>query len=303
MSEKQKLVFIVGPTGVGKTDLAVKVAADIGEIISVDSMQVYRFMDCGTAKPDDAALARVRHHLVSIVPPDYRFSAGDFRRRALAAIDEMGKSGKLPILVGGTGLYFRALEYNLSRAPAASTVLRQRLYRDEEKHSGTLYKRLMEVDPDTATSLHPNDLVRIVRALEIYELSGTRQSLLKGQKPNPDFDILKIGLMIDRDALYRKLESRCMYMIEAGLPREVFSLLRRGYDESCPSMKGLGYSHFIQYFKGCVCWQETIRLFTRDTRRYAKRQLTWFSRDEAVSWYSPEQSDCIGTCIREFADS
>jgi tRNA dimethylallyltransferase len=303
MSEKQKLVFIVGPTGVGKTDLAVKVAAGIGEIISVDSMQVYSEMDCGTAKPDAASLASVTHHLVSIVPPDYRFSAGDFRRRALAAIDEMGKSGKLPILVGGTGLYFRALEYTLSRAPAASPVLRDRLYREEEKRSGTLYNRLVEVDPETASCLHPNDILRIVRALEIYELSGTRQSLLMGQRPDPRFDILKIGLMIDRHTLYRKLESRCMHMIETGLPREVFSLLHRGYDERCPSMKGLGYSHFIQYSKGCVSRQETIRLFKRDTRRYAKRQLTWFSRDAAVSWYNPEQRDHIGARIREFVES
>ena len=300
MSEKQKLVFIVGPTGVGKTELAVEVARGTGEIISVDSMQVYRDMDCGTAKPDNEALASVQHHLVSIVSPDYRFSAGDFRRRALAAIGEIQQRGKVPLLVGGTGLYFRALEYTLSQAPSASPLLRERLYKDEEKHGGTLYARLMDVDHRTAENLHPNDLVRIVRALEIYELSGTKPSLLLGQEPDPLFEILKIGLMIDRDALYRRLEQRCMLMIEAGLPEEVCSLLNRGYDERYPSMKGLGYSHFMHYFKGCMSRQEVLRLFMRDTRRYAKRQLTWFNKDAGVTWYSPGNADRIRQHIQEF---
>lgn len=301
MSEKQKLVFIAGPTGVGKTELAVKVARDIGEIVSVDSMQVYRDMDCGTAKPDEDALAKVPHHLVSIVSPDYRFSAGDFRRRALAVIGEIGERGKIPLLVGGTGLYFRALEYTLSQAPAASPLLREKLYKAEERCRGGLYTRLMEVDPSTAEGLHPNDLVRIVRALEIYELSGTRSSLLMGQKPDPLFDILKIGLMIDREQLYRRLEQRCMHMIEEGLPGEVYGLLHRGYDERYPSMKGLGYSHFIQYFKGCHGGREVARLFMRDTRRYAKRQLTWLSRDAGVSWHSPDDNREIHERICDFA--
>ena len=300
MSEKQKLVFIVGPTGVGKTELAVKVAQDIGEIVSVDSMQVYRDMDCGTAKPDKDTLAKVPHHLVSIVSPDYRFSAGDFRRRALDVIDGIDERGKTPLLVGGTGLYFRALEYTLSQAPAASPLLREKLYKAEERCRGALYTRLMEVDPSTAAGLHPNDLVRIVRALEIFELSGSRPSLFMGQKPDPIFDILKFGLMIDREQLYRRLEKRCMHMIEEGLPWEVYSLLHRGYDERYPAMKGLGYSHFIQYFKGCHGRREAVRLFVRDTRRYAKRQLTWFSKDSDVSWHSPDDSSKIRERIRDF---
>lgn len=300
MSEKQKLVFIVGPTGVGKTDLAVKVAWDIGEIVSVDSMQVYRDLECGTAKPDKSALARVPHHLVSIVSPDFRFSAGDFRRRALAVIEEIRERGKVPVLVGGTGLYFRALEYTLSQAPGASPLLREKLYRSEERCRGSLYRRLMEVDLGAASGLHPNDLVRIVRALEIYELSGIRPSVLMEQKPDTLFDILKFGLMIDREQLYGKLEQRCMHMIREGLPGEVYSLLHRGYDERYPSMKGLGYSHFIQYFKGCHGYREVVRFFMRDTRRYAKRQLTWFKKEIGVSWYSPDDDKEISERIGDF---
>jgi tRNA dimethylallyltransferase len=303
MSEKQKMVFIVGPTGVGKTDLAVKVARDIGEIISVDSMQVYRDLECGTAKPDKVALAAVPHHLVSIVSPDFRFSAGDFRRRALPIIERIRERGKLPVLVGGTGLYFRALEYALSQAPGASQHVREKLYRSEERCKGSLHHRLMEVDPETASRLHPNDLVRIVRALEIHELSGTRPSLLMEQKRDPLFDILKFGLMIDREQLYGKLEQRCMHMIRRGLAGEVYSLLRRGYDERFPSMKGLGYSHFIQYFKGCYGYRETVRLFSRDTRRYAKRQLTWFKKDVGVSWYSPDDHREIHERMRDFLEA
>jgi tRNA dimethylallyltransferase len=300
MSEKKKLVFIVGPTGVGKTDLAVELARSVGEIVSVDSMQVYRYMDCGTAKPDERALSQVMHHLVSIVTPDYRFSAGDFRRRALAAIEEIRGRGKMPFLVGGTGLYFRALEYTLSRAPAASAQLREKLYGFEEKRSGTLYERLTEVDPETAESLHPNDLVRIVRALEIFELSGTIPSQLLRLKRDPSFDILKVGLMIDRGELYERLEQRCMHMIDEGLPGEVRTLLHSGYDEQYPSMKGLGYSHYMQHFKGCCGKRETLRRFMRDTRRYAKRQLTWFSRDEEVCWYNPDEADKIRDSIIRF---
>jgi len=301
MSDKQKLVFIFGPTGVGKTDLAVSVARGIGEIISVDSMQVYRGLDLGTAKPDAEALQAVPHHLVSIVSPDYRFSAGDFRRMALSEIGKIRNRGRIPILVGGTGLYFRALEYDLAQAPKADVELREELYRREEQRRGWLYEQLMANDPETARHLHPRDLVRIVRALEIYELSGKRFSQYRDENPEPQFETKKIGLIIERELLYKRLERRCREMTQRGLAGEVYSLLQRGYDERYPSMKGLGYSHFIQYFKGCYAYSEVLRLFVRDTKRYAKRQLTWFRKEKGVSWYSPEHREKIRTHIREFA--
>jgi tRNA dimethylallyltransferase len=296
MSDRQKLVFICGPTGVGKTELAARAAEGIGEIISVDSMQVYRQLDLGTSKPDVETQRRVPHHLLSIVGPDYRFSAGDFRRRALSTIEEIRSRGRIPFLVGGTGLYFKALEFHFSEAPKADVSLRDRLYREEERCKGLLYRRLVEVDPVTALRLHPNDQVRIVRALEIHTLSGRKPSEFVTGQQEPQFDILKIGLLIERESLYDKLERRCVHMVRDGLPAEVHALLRRGYDERYPSMKGLGYGHFVQYFKGCLSNRETLRLFIRDTRHYAKRQLTWFRKDRAVSWYDPAEIEEI--CAR-----
>jgi tRNA dimethylallyltransferase len=303
MSGKRKIVFIFGPTGVGKSALAVNVSRSIGEIISVDSMQVYRGLELGTAKPDADALKAVPHHLVSIVEPDYRFSAGDFRRLALGAIEEIQSRGKLPVLVGGTGLYFKTLEYNFAKAPKADLRLRERLYRTEEQKRGSLYTRLASVDPDHARKLHPNDLLRIVRALEIYELSGRTFSSFVDGSPQRSFDILKCALMTDRELLYRHLEKRCLAMLAGGLSREVYGLLRRGCDEGCPAMKGLGYSHHIQYFKGCYSYDELTRLFIRDTKRYAKRQLTWFRRDEGAVWFRPEERDAVRSCILRFIAS
>jgi tRNA dimethylallyltransferase len=301
MTEKLKVVFIFGPTGVGKTDLALRVAQGIGEIISVDSMQVYKELEKGTAKPDNRALQSVPHHLVSIVSPDYRFSAGDFKNLASRAIYDIHHRGKIPILVGGTGLYFRALEYSLSDAPSADLELRKILYCEEEKEKGSLYVRLKSVDPKTARTLHPNDLVRIIRALEVHELSRKKFSDFKNGGTDVKFDALKIGLNIDRDELYKRLADRCKKMISGGLAGEVFGLLSRGYDERFPSMKGLGYSHFIQYFKGCRSFNEVIRLFIRDTKRYAKRQLTWFRREKGTILFRPTEYRSVRERIEHFA--
>ncbi len=300
MDAAKRVVFIFGPTGVGKTELAVKAAEGIGEIVSVDSMQVYRGLECGTAKPKDDQLDRVKHHLVSIVPPDFRFSAGDFRRRALRAIDEIHLRKKVPVLVGGTGLYFRALEYNLSGAPDADVGLRKRLYEQEELEKGVLYRRLQEIDPDTAADLHPNDLVRIIRALEVFILSGGTFSAFIRESGASTVTPLKLGVTIDRRRLYEKLEHRCRGMIDKGLDREVYRLLQEGYDEKYPSMKGLGYSHFIQYFKGCRSYGETVRLFIRDTNRYAKRQYTWFRKEQDALWFGPDEHSRVRDCIESF---
>ncbi len=300
MDAAKKVVFIFGPTGVGKTELAMRVAAGIGEIISVDSMQVYRGLDCGTAKPAEAQMKRVKHHLVNIVAPDFRFSAGDFRRRALRAIDDIYLRDKVPVLVGGTGLYFRALEYNLSGAPIADVGLRKRLYKEEEGQKGMLYCRLQDLDPKTAASLHPNDTLRIVRALEVYALSGRKFSDFIRESGVSIVAPLKIGITMDRRKLYEKIEYRCTGMIECGLDREVYRLLQEGCNEDYPSMKGLGYSHFIQYFKGCRSYGETIRLFLRDTKRYVKRQFTWFRREENALWFGPDEHSRVKECIESF---
>ena len=275
-------------------------ADGIGEIISVDSMQMYRGLDLGTAKPGKETLQRVPHHLLNIVKPDYRFSAGEFRQRALSAIAEIRSRGGMPFLVGGTGLYFKALEYRLSDAPGADESLRERLYREEEQCRGSLHEKLVRVDPGTARRLHPNDLVRIVRALEIHELSGRSPFEYLTGGGEQRFRILKIGLTMNREALSQRLEQRCMHMVGAGLAAEVHDLFRHGYDERCPSMKGLGYSHFMQYFKGCLSYGETLRLFVRDTKRYAKRQMTWFRKDRGVCWYNMDEREKIYKAILDF---
>ncbi len=296
-------VFIFGPTAVGKTALACEVAKDIGEIISVDSMQVYRGLECGTAKPSEEQLRTVKHHLVSAIPPEQRFSAGDFRKKAVQLIREITGRRKVPILVGGTGLYFRTLEYDFMDAPKAQTALREALYDKEESESGCLYRELMNVDPDTARIVHHNDLLRIVRALEVYYTAGVRFSELTGsyRKKQRRYFPLKIGISIDREKLYARIESRCVRMIECGLGREVYGLLQKGHTEKLPSMKGLGYSHFIQYFKGCFSLEETFRLFVRDTKRYAKRQLTWFRGESNTEWFDPHDASVIREKVIAFA--
>lgn len=296
-------VFIFGPTAVGKTALACEVAKDIGEIVSVDSMQVYRSLECGTAKPSEEQLRTVKHHLVSAISPEQRFSAGDFRKKSVQLIREIMARRKVPIFVGGTGLYFRALEYDFINAPKAQPALREDLYNREESDRGCLYRELMSVDPDSALSVHQNDLLRIVRALEIYYTAGVRFSELTGsyQKGLRSYFPLKIGISIDREKLYARIESRCIRMIERGLGREVCGLLHKGYTEKLPSMKGLGYSHFIQYFKGCRSLDDTIRLFVRDTKRYAKRQLTWFRGESNTEWFGPHDASVIREKIIAFA--
>ncbi len=292
---EESLVYIFGPTGVGKTELACEVAKGIGEIISVDSMQVYRGLECGTAKPSEDQLSMVRHHLVSAVSPEQRFSAGDFRRKAVRLINEITGRGKIPIFVGGTGLYFRALEYDFIDAPKAQPQLREAFYEKEELDRGCLYRELMEIDPVYSRTVHKNDLLRIVRALEIYYTSGVRFSELteRNMSRRKRYSPLKIGINIDREKLYARIESRCVRMIDCGLGREVYGLLQKGYTEKLSSMKGLGYSHFIQYFKGCLSFEETYRLFIRDTKRYAKRQITWFSREPYTEWFGPDDSPII----------
>ena len=302
--KENKLVFIFGPTGVGKSDIACEVAQGIGEIISVDSMQVYGGMERGTAKPTEEQMQRVKHYLVSIVPPGFRFSAGNFKKLALKTISDIYNRGKIPILVGGTGLYFRALEFDLMDAPPANLELRDSLYSREEKNRGSLYRALSQIDPQAASSIHPNDILRVVRALEIYYITGVKFSEL-ARRDSEDrsvehFTTLKIGINTDRDVLYGRIEARCMKMIDSGLAREVFGLLRDGYTEKLPSMKGLGYSHFIQYFKGCYSSEETARLFIRDTKRYAKRQLTWFGKEPDTRWFEPSESEAVKRKVMSF---
>jgi tRNA dimethylallyltransferase len=301
---KPQLIAIAGPTGVGKTEMAIKLASEwSGEIISADSMQVYRMMDIGTAKPSPEEREIIRHHLIDIVNPDEPFNAATFIRMAGKIIAELHSEKKPIFLVGGTGLYIKTLLGGLFNGPGADKEIRE-FYRQELKcrGEGYLYSRLKEKDEQAAARIGVNDSVRIIRALEVLELSG--ESIIKKQTTHgfrdAPYDCLKMGLMIDRDHLYARIDQRTDRMIRAGLVEEVRGLIDRGYHEHLRSMKSLGYKHMVSYIKGTHPLEETIRMMKRDTRHYAKRQMTWFGADREIEWISPWDIDIAKRQIEVF---
>lgn len=294
--EKLKLVVLLGPTGSGKSDLAVRLAEEIGaEILNADSMQLYRGLDIGTAKPGPDELARVAHHLVGVVAPEVNFTASDFRREATAIIEEITARRKKVIVVGGTGLYIRALLEGLVDSPKADPALRCQL---EALPGEELLRRLFEVDPESASRLHPNDRVRLVRALEVFSQTGCPVSALRNEHgfSGAYYRTLKIGIKVDRQELYRRLDRRVDAMLEAGLAAEVRSLLAAGYGAELKSMRSIGYKEMCAFLAGELSHDEAVRLIKRDTRRYAKRQLTWFNRDNEIYWL--EYPESFATILR-----
>lgn len=290
---KTPLLVIVGPTAVGKTKMAIKLAHRLGgEIISADSRQVYRHMDIGTAKPTLVEREGVPHHLLDIIDPDEEFSVAQYQRLAQGSIKEVWERGKLPILTGGTGFYVNAVidNYNFS-STAMNREFRRRLRRlGEEKGGGYLWDKLSLVDPVSARRLHPNDLRRIIRALEVYEFTGCPLSQWEREqgKESP-YHLCLIGLILERPLLYKRINRRVEEMVEKGLVDEVRGLLEKGYSPTLNSMKGLGYKEIIPYIKGEASLAETMAILQRDTRRFAKRQLTWFRRDKRISWFSMDK--------------
>jgi tRNA dimethylallyltransferase len=304
MSDKPFLPIICGPTAVGKTDLALKLAEYFGmEIISADSRQVYRLMDIGTAKPTQLEQQRVRHHLLDVVWPDEDFNAARFTELANVAVYEILERKKLPLLVGGTGLYIRALTEGLLRAPGADPAVRRRLkqWAAEVGHEA-LHGRLREVDPDAAERLHPKDLVRVIRALEVYEQTGRPLSDYQREHQFGDrpYRTLKIGLSADRDVLYRRIDLRAERMFEAGLLEEVESLLVAGYSETLKSLQTIGYRQALQVLRGELSRSDATSDLQRTTRRYAKQQLTWLRRDKTIKWVD---SSADFDTIREFIEN
>ncbi len=284
----EKLLAIVGPTGVGKSDFGVELALRYdGEVISADSMQVYRGMDIGTAKLSPEEMRGVPHHLVDVVDPDQEFSVAEYQKYAEAAIDAILARGCLPVVVGGTGLYIRTLlEDMLFPDPGADWELRRELQQEAARHGNQyLHRRLAGVDPEAAAKLHPNDLRRVIRALEVYTRTGTPISALQAASRNkpPRYDLLIIGLTCDRQELYRRIDLRVDRMIAAGLVDEVRALLER-YPPGLTAMQALGYKEIQGYLAGRYTFDEAIEILKRETRRYAKRQYTWFRRDKRVIW-------------------
>jgi len=300
--KKPPIVVICGPTGVGKTDFAVELAAAFdGEILGADSMQLYRRMDIGTAKPSPAQRSRIRHHLVDAADPDEEFDAARYAREARAVVDTLLERGCLPFVVGGTGLYITALLRGIFPSPRIEPAVRDRLARRAEADgSPAMHQRLAEVDPEAAVRIHPNDTFRILRALEVFEQTGRTITELHRKHRFADvrYHALKIGLTADREALYRRIDRRVDRMMADGLLEEVRGLLAKGYPPSLKSMQSLGYRHMIDFLQGRCTLEEAVIQLKRDHRRYAKRQLTWFRADKETVWLGPEEEDRAREMIR-----
>ena len=288
MSSQKTILIIAGPTAVGKTEASLLLAREQGaEIVSADSMQIYRGMDIGTAKPTPEQRRLVYHHLIDIVDPAQPYSVGDYLRDARNAIEGILKSGGTPIVVGGTGLYIRALMKGLLHGPPADLELREQLLRKEaENGEGTLYADLARRDPESAIKIHPNDLRRTIRALEVFLLRDRKLSDLQKEHAFRDqpYAFQLLFLVRGRSELYPRIERRVDEMIAEGLEDEVKGLMLKGYSRDLVSMQALGYSHFLEYFSNRASSGETVELLKRDTRRFAKRQFTWFRREPDARW-------------------
>jgi tRNA dimethylallyltransferase len=301
---KKKIVLVCGPTGIGKTGFAIDLALRVkAEIIGADSMQIYRYMDVGTAKPDPGERSTVFHHLVDVVEPDEDFDAARFANMADIAIDQLQKRGRTAIVAGGTGFYFKALVHGLFRTKKANPAVVEAL-EQEAKEGVNLHSRLLEVDPESAARIHPNDLFRVIRALEVVTTQGIPISRLQqahGFKKER-YRTLKFGLYMDRENLYQRIEKRVDMMLDQGLIKEVEALVDRGYGLDLKSMQSIGYRHVGEYLRGETGYEEMVALLKRDTRRYAKRQLTWFRREENMIWLMPHEIERALALTADFLD-
>lgn len=285
-----KCIIIMGPTGVGKSALALFLARRLGgEIISADAIQVYKGLDIGTAKPSPQELMEVRHYLVDILEPNQRFSAGKFMKLALGAMGEIRERGRVPIVVGGTGLYIRALLKGLFQIPPRNVELRERMEELCDKKGLPYMRRMLKrIDPASYCRIGENDRQRTLRALEIY--FATKKTMSQHLRENPFAEdrvpAIKIGLILPRQELYRRINQRVERMLASGLIEEVKELLQKGYSPQCHALKALGYREVIGYLKGEYPLDRLKELVQRNTRRYAKRQLTWLRKEQGLNWFS-----------------
>ncbi|WLR43466.1 tRNA (adenosine(37)-N6)-dimethylallyltransferase MiaA [Bacillus carboniphilus] len=285
---KQKLVVIIGPTAVGKTSLSIQLAKHFhGEIISGDSMQIYKKMNIGTAKIKPTEMEGVPHHLIDIKEPDESFSVAEFQKETRSLIEDISAKGHLPMIVGGTGLYIQSVvyDYQFSSAPSDKKYREDLENRATEEGNNTLYEELKQIDPIAASNIHVNNLRRIIRGLEIYHCTGlTMTDYIKSQDQELLYDVTIIGLTMERESLYKRIDCRVDLMMRDGLLEEVESLYKDGYQE-CQSMKAIGYKEFFPFFSGESSLDEVIEELKRNSRRYAKRQLTWFRNKMPVTWF------------------
>lgn len=292
VADSLPVIALVGPTGVGKTELALQLATRFdAEIVNADSRQVYRYLDIGSAKPTAAQRVLVPHHLLDVVDPDEPFDCARYRQLALAAIGDIHARGRRVLLVGGTGLYVKVLAHGLCPAPPRDAALRGVLEADERAAPGSLHQRLQGLDPPAATRLHPNDHVRIIRALEVALLTGQPLSAWQSAHGFNDriVSVVSIALSMERAALYERINRRCRMMIDAGLIDEVRRLWERGFGPDLGSLRSIGYREIGAYLRGELTLDAAVAHMARATRQLAKRQLTWFRADPRLVWCPPEQ--------------
>ncbi len=284
----ERIIVIAGPTGVGKTALSLELAKELdAEIVSVDSLQVYRYLDIGTAKVSPEEREQIPHHLIDVVDPDEDFNAAAFKRHANEAIRDIHSRGKAVLLVGGTGLYVRLLVHGLFDAPPPSEELRAKYARQAEEYGREfLHDRLKEVDPELAAKFHPNDFVRVSRGLEIYDQTGKPLSVHQREHrfSRPNYHALKIALIRPREQLYDRINRRVDQMLELGLEQEYRSLMERGYDRSLKPLTSLGYRQIGEYLFDGLPLAEAVADIKQATRRYAKQQISWFRGEPQTNW-------------------
>lgn len=299
-----KIITICGPTGIGKTGFAIALARELNtEIIGADSMQIYKYMDIGTAKPDERERQLATHHLVDFLDPAENFDAKQFTALADQVICDLAKQGRVPVVAGGTGLYIRALIHGLFRGKPACPATLDKLNQTLEEQGGhALHAQLAQCDPEAAEKIHPNDGFRIVRALEVFLTTGVPISQCRQTHDfkSDRYQSLTFGLHMDRKLLYDRINRRVDIMMDQGLLDEVKSLVNRGYSLELKSMQSIGYRHMGMYMKGEVSLEEAVRLLKRDTRRYAKRQFTWFNKEKDLIWIDAGQVEKAIEAVKEF---
>jgi len=284
-----RVIAILGPTGAGKSDLALRVAAEFsGEVVNCDSLQIYRYFDIGTAKLPADQRRGIPHHLIDILDPDQLFTAGEYARMARGVLAEISTRGRLPVVAGGTGFYLRALLDGLFPGPERDQVLRDRLAERERRRPGSIHRLLGRFDPQAARRIHPNDLPKLMRALEVYLLTRrpVTEIYQEGRDELRGYETLKIGLSPPRERLYARLDQRAEHMFQAGLMEEVRGILSRGFAASAKPFESHGYRQAIQLLNGELNLAEAVFYAQRNTRRYAKRQMTWFRQEPGIEWFA-----------------
>lgn len=294
---KPKVVVIVGPTASGKTAVSIKLAKKInGEIISADSMQIYKYMDIGTAKPTLDEMQGIKHYMLDVVMPDETFNVAKYKSMAESAIEEILKKGKVPIIVGGTGLYINTLVDGIEFAdvPGDEEYRNELIEKGYREGAMSIYKELEKIDSESAKKIDPNNIRRVARAIEIYKVTGkTKTQLDIESRKEVKYDYRLFGMEWDRETLYNRIDLRVDKMIEAGLIDEVRNVTEK-FKISNTAVQGLGYKEVIEFLNGNISYEEMIEKLKLETRHYAKRQLTWFRRDKRIKWIKPDEN---ATCV------